>query len=365
MGRSTLTLRSREDAEAACDGVRGRSGAGAVQLVARTAAKNRRGDGNSHDGQAADCDSRAVACKAPAARGLRDVLLIGIAGPSGVGKSTLANKLAEELNSPLAPVGMDWFLVPEWMPKDAELGGRIWETPDGVDFDRLRHELLQVAQAVADATHVPDELPVGGKFGEDIVRKGYAGHLLTEEPVALIVEGFLLFYNAALCKQLSALIWLETDCETCLLRRFRRGRGRRGRDVEKTREWFHGQVWPHFEGNRAVQLKNAPKALHLDASGERDVLADEAVKQCRALLDTRRRRDDLGSQGKRRHNDSCSDEGEWWGAADSKHEPSKTWRSKRSPQPWSWRGDEGESQEPYASKGWDGSWHKQRWRTEW
>lgn len=91
----------------------------------------------------------------------------------------------------------------------------------------------------------------------------------------------LAFFDWALCREFRAWIWLEADCETCMLRRFRRGR-RKNRDLERTRAWFDSQVWPCFRASRAQQLRNAPGALRLDAV-ESDTLS-AAAAYCRAVL---------------------------------------------------------------------------------
>ena len=41
----------------------------------------------------------------------------GIAGASGCGKSTVAQKLAQNMGSPFAPISLDNYLMPKWMPK--------------------------------------------------------------------------------------------------------------------------------------------------------------------------------------------------------------------------------------------------------
>lgn len=146
-GGPPLRLVPRREVEAreAADG-RGRIGSTAQKLRRRRAGSARSGSAGAEGSPRAGCSAEIV----------REVVLVGIAGPSGVGKSTLARRLVEELNTPLAPVGMDWFLMPQWMPRDPE-GGRNWESPEGVDFVRLRRELLEAAAVLSRVDRVPKE----------------------------------------------------------------------------------------------------------------------------------------------------------------------------------------------------------------
>merc|ERR1712032_876622 len=114
---------------------------------------------------------------------------------------------------------------------------------------------------------------------------GCEGCRLGGRPVALVVEGFLLFYDKGLCDSLHAKVWLEADCETCAGRRFKRSRRKKKmEDIEKTKHWFDRQVWPYFTANRGTQLQNAQDALRLDASGDPGDIFWEALEHCQALL---------------------------------------------------------------------------------
>eukprot|EP00928_Gymnodinium_smaydae_P023539 TRINITY_DN19387_c0_g1_i1.p1 TRINITY_DN19387_c0_g1~~TRINITY_DN19387_c0_g1_i1.p1 ORF type:complete len:439 (-),score=73.87 TRINITY_DN19387_c0_g1_i1:59-1342(-) len=257
----------------------------------------------------------------------RDVYFVGVCGPSGSGKTTLARSLAIELGSPVKPIGMDWFLNPKWMPVDPKFGEKNWETPDGVDFARLASELHALAETLRAAPQVPSELLVGGRFGEDVVQPERRGQALGADSIAVVVEGFLLFYDEALAKDFRVKFWLEADCEVCLQRRQKRGR-KRARNPDAASRWFREQVWEHYERNRPAQLRNAPSAVKLDAKGDKANVVAEAVAVCRKLPALATGEDRSG--GRRRGQEDETD-----GHRDSAQRQERPWsRSGQSRSPW-------------------------------
>merc|ERR1712100_783337 len=83
---------------------------------------------------------------------------------------------------------------------------------------------------------------------------------------------------------LQASIFIEADCETCLERRHKRGRGSRKKGVNTSADWFRELVWGHYEMYKDTQLKNVPDALRLDGTKERDDLHWESSQYCWKLL---------------------------------------------------------------------------------
>lgn len=220
--------------------------------------------------------------------GSHRVFFIGIGGPSCSGKSTLAARLAVALNSPLNPVSLDGYFMPQRMPTHP-VHGMNWETPEGVDFPTLLQDLHLIERTLSSTEAVPGSLVIKAnphRGGGNIVRNGMANCLLEPgAPVVVVVEGFLLFYDTAISQMFDCTLWVQADCETCCSRRHRRDAP--GRDANSFREWYSGLVWAHFLMYQARQLANADGALRLDAQKQPGVLQDEAVAYCRARLPLR------------------------------------------------------------------------------
>ena len=149
------------------------------------------------------------------------------------------------------------------------IGTEIWETPGGVDFERLRDEIGKVSEAV---------------------REGEGGRWRNSDIAVVIVEGFLLFCDAALCRMLDAHIWIETDCGTCALRRRNRGKKRKRTESAEFLQWYEQHTWPRFEKYRTVQLTKTRDALLLDGAWDLAAIAKAAagpMKNCSSAAWTR------------------------------------------------------------------------------
>lgn len=209
-------------------------------------------------------------------RAKRRVLVIGIAGASGCGKSTVAQKLAQNMGSPFTPISLDNYLMPKWMPKGN------WETPAGVDFQTLTSDVKKAVNVLAQAETVPDRLLLGPSTSRsDVICKGQGGRRLNSEQVVLFLEGFLLFYQQSLAKLFQAKIWIDASLETCMQRRFKRAKGKRKKANNAEKEaWFRDQVWHHYEQYKECQLGNASDALKVDGDLPKDEVYSECLRFC-------------------------------------------------------------------------------------
>ena len=89
----------------------------------------------------------------------REVIVLGVLGPSGAGKTSLCQRLSRALNSPFEPISTDWYLrqsheLPRCLHRAADSSmqwnqERCYELPCCYDLNGLHDELLKFVNHVA------------------------------------------------------------------------------------------------------------------------------------------------------------------------------------------------------------------------
>ncbi|ESS65463.1 hypothetical protein TCDM_06183 [Trypanosoma cruzi Dm28c] len=185
----------------------------------------------------------------------RHVVMIGVSGCSGSGKTVLANRLVELLNSPLRPIAVDDFFD----EATCEALG-TWEDPrcirsrDYARFlceirKRLQSDGLSAAECLQDlagasaflrsqpagslATVSSRDSPLDASSREHLGEFATSFQYTTEvvassercenkETIYIVCEGFLLFLDQTVCDALDYFFLIDIDEETASLRRFLR-----------------------------------------------------------------------------------------------------------------------------------------------
>jgi len=165
-------------------------------------------------------------------------LIVGIAGGSGSGKSTVARKVAERLTDiSVASVGMDAYYRNLSHLTFDERKQLNWDHPDVVDMELLGNQLEALASGAAIERPVYD----------------FAAHLRTArtEPVSsadvVIVDGILLFWNARVRALCDIKIFVDVEADIRLIRRIRRDIRVRGRNLNDILDQYLTTVRPMHE----------------------------------------------------------------------------------------------------------------------
>ena len=164
----------------------------------------------------------------------RRVVLVGVMGPSGVGKSSLCRRLGRALESPFEPIATDWYVRPPAdLPRcphratDSRLQwsqAKCYEFPWCYDLNGLHDELLLLVRHVAQCKQTelhPYYLQPPRERRPRLLQK--TGEVNEDGPTYLFVEGFVLFAEPALVCQLDELVWLDVPLDISAQRRYRRG----------------------------------------------------------------------------------------------------------------------------------------------
>jgi uridine kinase len=166
-------------------------------------------------------------------------LVVGIAGGTGSGKTTVAAKLAAAM-----PPGRCVTIEHDAYYRDQ--GHRPLSERETINYDHpssLESELL--------AAHLQQ---LRGGRPVDVPIYDFATHTRRAETrrVAptrvIIVEGILVFTEPALREQLDIKIFVDTDADIRLIRRIRRDLEQRGRTFQSVRDQYYATVRPmHLE----------------------------------------------------------------------------------------------------------------------
>ncbi len=190
-------------------------------------------------------------------------LLIGIAGGTGSGKSTITRRLAAALaETPVAFVALDsYYLDLGDMPMD-ERNRRNFDHPDAFDLPLL----LQHLEALAAGQSI--ESPV-----YDFRRHARASTTETVRPSdVVVVDGILALHDPRIRALFGLKVFVDADADLRLARRIRRDIVERGRTVEDVLEQYETTVRPMHE--RFVEPTRAYADLIVPRGGFNDIAVD-------------------------------------------------------------------------------------------
>ena len=164
-------------------------------------------------------------------------LIIGIAGGTGSGKTTLVERLQEQFGQDVTVLTHDSYYTPHPDLSLEERQTLNYDHPAAFDTDQLIRDL----EALRDGATV--QCPV-----YDFTRHDRAEETRTVSPTKVIlVEGILIFDNKALRDLLDIKLYVDTDADVRLLRRILQDVNERGRSLEAAAEQYLSTVKPMHE----------------------------------------------------------------------------------------------------------------------
>ncbi|WJJ97678.1 uridine kinase [Algibacter luteus] len=152
------------------------------------------------------------------------MLIIGIAGGTGCGKTTVVNQILNEL--PEGEVGVisqdSYYLDTTHLSYDERVKINF-DHPRSIDFDLLEEHLKELKKGN------PIHQPV-----YSFVKHNRTGDtILTHPRKVIIVEGILILTNPELREMFDIKIFVHADSDERLIRRLKRDIQERGRDLDE------------------------------------------------------------------------------------------------------------------------------------
>lgn len=153
---------------------------------------------------------------------MSNVIVIGIAGGTGCGKSTMIEKIRNEFMEQITILSHDFYYKEHSSLNYEERSKLNYDHPNSFDTDLMIQHIRQL------------------KKGKSIYRPVYdfTIHNRTEETVSvqpskvIIVEGILIFENKELLDLLDIKVFIDTDADVRIIRRILRDVSERGRTLE-------------------------------------------------------------------------------------------------------------------------------------
>ena len=200
-------------------------------------------------------------------------MVIGIAGGSGSGKTTIAGAVVEEAGSDLvALINHDAYYRHNLHLTFEERAAINWDHPDAFETEMLVGHLRRLRSGE----------------GVDVPVYDFSAHLRSTEVVrvepgaVVIVEGILVLVEPELREQLDLKIYIDTEGDLRVLRRLQRDILERGRTMESVMAQYLATVRPmHHQfvepskryADLIVPEGYNPNAVGIVSSMIRDVLA--------------------------------------------------------------------------------------------
>ncbi|WP_374443199.1 uridine kinase [Epilithonimonas sp.] len=163
------------------------------------------------------------------------MLVIGIAGGTGSGKTTVVNKILQQLNlEGVNVLSQDNYYHDNPNLTLSEREVLNYDHPKSIDFELL----LEHVKALKNHQNI--EQPIYSF----VTHSRTGDHVKVEPRNVLIVEGILVLTNKELLKEFDLKVFVHADSDERLIRRIRRDTQERGRDLQEVLHRYQTTLKP-------------------------------------------------------------------------------------------------------------------------
>ena len=168
---------------------------------------------------------------------MEDILVIGIAGGTGSGKTTLMNNLIQHFSGMITVLSHDNYYRRLDHLEMEQRNQVNYDHPDALETELMVEHLRQLRSGEAIDCPIYD-FTVHNRSDETL--------RITPQKV-IIVEGILIFADEALRDLMDIRIFVDTDADVRLCRRIKRDVNKRGRTLESVLQQYQTTVKPMHE----------------------------------------------------------------------------------------------------------------------
>jgi uridine kinase len=202
-----------------------------------------------------------------------NVMVIGIAGGTGSGKTTITRSLMERFGEDVTVIYHDNYYKAHHSMTYEERSQLNYDHPDAFETELLVEAVKELKAGRSVSCPVYD----------------YTIHDRSEETVTIkpakviIVEGILIFQCRELCREMDIKIYVDTDADVRILRRIVRDVRDRGRSLESVVNQYLNTVKPMHEQFVEPSKRNAD--IIIPEGGHNLVALEMVMERVRAHLE--------------------------------------------------------------------------------
>ncbi|NER12124.1 uridine kinase [Leptobacterium flavescens] len=166
------------------------------------------------------------------------MLIIGIGGGTGCGKTTVVNQIVNELpEDEVGVISQDSYYKDTSHLSYEERTKINFDHPRAIDFDLLKEHLKQLKDG--EPVHQPVYSFVKHNRTKDTI--------ITHPRKVMIVEGILIMSHPEIREMFDIKIFVHADSDERLIRRIKRDITERGRDIEEVLSRYQTTLKPMHE----------------------------------------------------------------------------------------------------------------------
>ena len=168
---------------------------------------------------------------------MNKVCIVGVAGGTASGKTTIVSRIAEYFGNDIVVISHDSYYKAHNEMTYEERSQLNYDHPDSFESERMANDIRDLIKG-----HII-EVPV---YDYTIHNRSDRTITVTPKPV-IIIEGILVLENKELRDLMDAKIYVDTDADERLMRRIRRDMSERARSIDSIMEQYANTVKPMHE----------------------------------------------------------------------------------------------------------------------
>lgn len=199
-------------------------------------------------------------------------IIIGIAGASGSGKTTIANRIHEPLGDDAVLVTHDSYYK-NHDELDFEQRSKInYDHPNSLESELLVQHLLELK--AGKSVNIPQY---------DYTQHQRKAETINVKPCSVIlVEGILIFTEPRLRELMDLKIYVDTDPDICLIRRINRDVKKRNRSLDSVIEQYINTVKPMY--HEFVEPSKRYADIIIPEGGYNDVANGIIINRAKTII---------------------------------------------------------------------------------